>query len=221
MGAKEQTRNRVAIAGQVRNKETQLAIPGVLVQICQETGKFKDWLNLHALQYGDNWESMVNRPDRTLTAIDGCFYFINLPDGFYTLTASLSGTGTRYGSVMREVQVSGDGGKIKLAFVDLALPPTAIKGQITDAEKSPILMAKVQIEGSGESTFSDKDGKYLLMGLQVPKQPSSDRIVKIFAQGYEVGDKSQALKCGETKELNIELTRSKPAATSGKTSNTA
>lgn len=215
MGAKEQTRNRVAIAGQVRDAETKLAIPSALVEISQEDGKFKEWLTLHALQYGDNWKKMVKRPDQTLTASDGCFHFLNLPDGQYKLTVSLPGTGTRYGFDEQEVQVSYDGDRIKPAPVNLALPPTAIKGKITGTENKPVFMAKVQVEGSGESTFSNKNGEYLLMGLQVPKQPSSERIlnVKVFAQGYEVGDGSQTLKRGETKELNIRLTPSNPAAT--------
>jgi hypothetical protein len=166
---------------------------------------------------------MFKRLDRTLTAIDGCFYFINLPDGEYTLTVSLPGTGTRYGFDEQEVQVFHDGDRIKLAPVNLALPPTAIKGKITGTENKPVFMAKVQVEGSGESTFSNKNGEYLLMGLQVPKQPSSARTVKmkVFAHGYEVGDGSETLKRGETKELNIGLTPSKSAATSGKNSNTA
>jgi hypothetical protein len=34
---------------------------------------------------------MVKRPDRTLTAIDGCFGFINFPDGEYTSSVSFPG----------------------------------------------------------------------------------------------------------------------------------
>ncbi|MFB2971826.1 carboxypeptidase-like regulatory domain-containing protein [Aerosakkonema sp. BLCC-F183] len=86
MSAKEQTKNRLAIAGQVIDADTKLAIPGVLVKISQMPDKFKNWLDLHALQYGKNWEKMQQRPDRTLTGIDGYFYFINLPDGDYELT---------------------------------------------------------------------------------------------------------------------------------------
>lgn len=200
---KKQTKNRVAIAGQVRDKETQLPIPGVLVEISQESGKFKNWLTLHKLQYGENWEKMLKRPDRTLTAIDGYFYFINLPDGKYTLTVSLPGTGTRYGSIKQEVQVSHDSDSIKLSFVDVALPPTAIKGQITDSQKElkPVVMAKVQVEGRGESTFSDSKGNYLLNGIEATKTQCA---VKVSAQGYQQASKDIHLKQGEMQALNFE-----------------
>ncbi|MEG3925656.1 MULTISPECIES: carboxypeptidase regulatory-like domain-containing protein [unclassified Microcoleus] len=105
MSAKEQTKNRVAIAGQVIDAKTNLAIAGALVEVGQKQGKFKNWLDLHALQYAKSWEKMVERPDRTLTAIDGCFSFINLPDGEYTdLTIQISAQG--YKPVDRSVKLS-------------------------------------------------------------------------------------------------------------------
>lgn len=105
MSAKEQTKNRVAIAGRVIDAETKLAIPGVLVKITQMPEKFKNWLDLHALQYGKSWEKMVKRPDKTLTAVDGCFCFINLPDGEYTLlTIQVSDRG--YKPVDRSIKLS-------------------------------------------------------------------------------------------------------------------
>ncbi|MEG4166565.1 MULTISPECIES: carboxypeptidase regulatory-like domain-containing protein [unclassified Microcoleus] len=105
MSAKEQTKNRVAIAGQVIDAETEVAIPGVLVEITQMPEKFKNWLDLHALQYGKSWEKIVKRPDKTLTAVDGCFCLINLPDGEYTLlTIQVSAQG--YKPVDRSVKLS-------------------------------------------------------------------------------------------------------------------
>lgn len=95
MVVKEQTRNRVAIAGQVRDAETKLAIPGVLVEIANMPDSFKNWLNLHALQYGKSWQNMVKRLDRTITAIDGCFCFTNLPNGDYELSIYRANTVTR------------------------------------------------------------------------------------------------------------------------------
>jgi hypothetical protein len=105
MSAKEQTKNRVAIAGQVRDAETKLAIPGASVEITKMPERFKNWLDLHALQYGKSWEKMVKRRDKTLTAVDGCFCFINLPDGEYTLlTIQVSAQG--YKPVDRSVKLS-------------------------------------------------------------------------------------------------------------------
>lgn len=128
MGAKEQTKNRVAIAGQLSNAQTGEVIHRARVEITKMPDSFKNWLMLHAMQYGANWEIMVERPDRTQSAIDGHFHFLDLPDGDYTLTASLPGTGTRYGVVEKQVQVSCNGDRIQLAAADIALPPTGIKG---------------------------------------------------------------------------------------------
>ena len=130
MSAKEQTKNRVAIAGQVRDAESKLAIAGALVEVSQKQGKFKNWLDLHALQYAKSWEKMVKRPDKTLTAVDGCFCFINLPDGEYTLSVSIPGTKTSYGKLDKKVTVSSNGNSDKIIVIDL--PPTGIKGQITE-----------------------------------------------------------------------------------------
>ncbi|PSB51015.1 hypothetical protein C7B67_12480 [filamentous cyanobacterium Phorm 6] len=168
MSTKEQTKNRVAIAGQVIDAETKLAIPGALVEITQMPEKFKNWLDLHALQYGKSWEKIVKRPDRTITAIDGCFYFVDFPytDECYTLTVSLPSAGTRYGVANSEaikVVYSNNG---KITWTPIGLPPTAIKGRITDSKNCPLFMAKVQVDGSSESAFSDIDGNYLLHGLE-------------------------------------------------------
>ncbi|MBD1887682.1 hypothetical protein [Microcoleus vaginatus] len=105
MSAKEQTKNRVAIAGRVIDAETKLAIPGALVEITKMPERFKNWLDLHALQYAKSWEKMVERPDQTLTVVDGCFSFINLPEGKYTLlTIHISAQG--YKPVDRSVKSS-------------------------------------------------------------------------------------------------------------------
>src|SRR5919199_5413858 len=202
MEAKEQTKNRVAIAGQLSNAETGQVIHRARVEITKMPDSFKNWLTLRAMQYGANWETMVERPDRTQTAIDGHFHFLDLPDGDYTLTASLPGTGTRYGAVEKEVKVSRNGDRIKLAAADIALPPTGIKGQITNTENKPIVMAKVQVKGTDESTFSDSKGNYLLSGLEVSKVQST---VRFCAQGYQQFYQDIQLSQGDVKPLNIQL----------------
>jgi len=123
MSAKEQTKNRVAITGQIKDAETKLAIPGALVEISQMPEEFKNWLDLQALQYGKSWEKRLKRPDRTITATDGCFYFLDLPDGGYKLTVSLPSAGTRYGVANSEpIQVvDSKNGKINWSDVGLNL----------------------------------------------------------------------------------------------------
>lgn len=204
MGVKEQTRNRVAIAGQLSNAETGQVIHRARVEITKMPDSFKNWLTLRAMQYGANWETMVERPDRTQTTIDGHFHFLDLPDGDYTLTASLPSTGTRYGAVEKKVQVSRNGDRIKLAAADIALPPTGIKGQITNAENQPIVMAKVQVKGTEESTFSDSKGNYLLSGLEVSKVQYT---VRFSAQGYQQCSPNIQLSQGQVKTLDIKYNK--------------
>jgi len=146
---------------------------------------------------------MVKRPDKTLTAMDGCFYFVDLPDTdeCYTLTVSLPSAGTRYGVANSEaikVVYSNNG---KITWTPIGLPPTAIKGRITDSKNCPLFMAKVQVDGSSESAFSDIDGNYLLHGLEVCKPQQKKTVtVKFSARGYEQLSQSVEISQGHILE---------------------
>jgi len=215
MSAKEQTKNRVAIAGQVIDAETKLAIPGVLVEISQIEGKFKNWLDLQALQYGKSWGKILKRPDKTLTAVDGCFCFINLPDGEYKLSVSLPSARTSYGKVDKEVTVASNGNSDKIIVIDL--PPTGIKGKITkfktgevikkaqDSSLKLVVMARIQVEGSGESTFSDKNGEYKLYILMEPQKEQNEKNVKVFVGDQEMYSQSENFERGKMKTLDFQL----------------
>ncbi|NEO37699.1 MAG: carboxypeptidase regulatory-like domain-containing protein [Moorea sp. SIOASIH] len=200
----EAIRHRVAIAGQVKDAQTQQVIPGAVVEIADMPESFKSKIDLLAGLYGDDWEKRVNGPDRTRTRVDGYFYFQDLPDGLYTLTASLAGAGTRYSddptiktippgsdaeSDQTEVQVSSDPetGAIAIPTVNFYFQPTALLGNVTNSDDEAVVMAKVEIEGSGEYTFTDNDGNYLLSSLEGSRNTSSPRqvIVKVVAQGYQ------------------------------------
>jgi hypothetical protein len=196
------TRHQVAIYGRVSDGETGLVIDGAIVEMTAMPEKFENWLALRSLQYGSNWETMRERPDRKRTAVDGYFYFTDLPKGDYTLQASLPNAGTRYN--VKEVSVTvSDGLGQKVS--DIALPPTAIKGQITDTDGS-VAMAKIQIEGSSESALSDGEGIYMLSNLEVPQGDPKDRTVSVSAQGYKSKSQSVELVCGEVQEsINFQL----------------
>lgn len=161
----EIVRHQVAIAGRVTDFQTGKAIAQAQVQI-------------------------VEGPDRTRTAADGHFHFLDLPDGQYTLIASLPGSGSRYGTAQAEATVSRDAeDNITMATADIALPPTTLKGQITDqATGNPVVMVQVQVQGSGERTFSDAQGRYILTGLEAGK-----RTVLVSARGYQPGSKTVLL----------------------------
>ena len=181
----EEVRHQVAIAGTVTDAQTNRVISGVRVEIIEAPEEFESWLALRALQYGAPWATMVERPDRTRTAFDGHFHFLDLPAGDYRLKASLPSSGTRYGEKeVGGVTVSWNGnGKITMATADLSLPPTTVKGSIYDQDRSPVefvAMAEVRVKGSGERTFSDGDGQYILTGLE-----TGPCTIMVSAHGYQ------------------------------------
>ena len=192
MAAFETVRHQVAIAGQVTDARTGRAIGGACVQITIAPQAFRDFLALRALPYGERWETLVERPDRTRTAADGHFHFLDLPDGAYTCTATLPGAGSRYGTVQAGATVLRDAaGNLPMATVNLALPPTSLKGQIADQDTAdPVFMAEVRVQGSGEHAFSNAQGDYLLTGLE-----TGVRTVQVAAQGYQAA--SQAVTLGQ------------------------
>jgi hypothetical protein len=200
-------RRQVAIYGQVSDAQTGLPIQGALVEIGKMPEAFQKWLALRSKQYGTDWDRMSERPDRTRTAVDGHFHFLDLPDGEYTLTASLPGAGTRYGTAQVTVTVSReDGGKIARNSADMALPPTAIKGHIAAANESPVVMAKIQIEGSAELAFSDSKGNYLLSGLEAGKLGAKRTVnVRVSASGCQPEPKSAHISQGEVTVLDWEV----------------
>ena len=115
--------HQVAIAGQVSDAETGQAIAGARVDLTQVPETFQKRLSLQALSYGDRWETLSRRPDRTYTTVDGWFHFIDLPASTYGLTVFLPQAGSRYGPVQKSVIVT-NSGKRSLS-ITIALPPTA------------------------------------------------------------------------------------------------
>jgi hypothetical protein len=174
-------RHAVAIAGRVTDAQTNKALAKAQVQITNAPVEFSEWLGTRARQYGERWDTMEERPDRTRTAPDGHFHFLDLPNGNYTLNVSLPASGSRYGTADKVVGVTREAdGRINIAPADIALPPTTIKGQITNPDNDPILLAEVRVKGSSERTFSDELGNYLLTGVE-----KGERTVMVSAQGYQ------------------------------------
>ena len=179
---------QVAIAGRVLDGGTKQPISGAMVKIIKMPQKFQTILSLKKLQYGAQWEKMSDRADRKITASDGYFYFVDLPEGDYKLKASLPGAGMCYGEKEKAIQVSSAiKDVIPTKIMIIVLKPTGIKGRITDIDspKKPIVNAKVQIQGSRENTLSDQDGNYSLLALDA--SPPGQRIVKLIvsATGYQ------------------------------------
>lgn len=127
------SRHHVAIAGQVSDAETGQVIAGAQVRLTQGPATFQRRLALQALQYGDRWETLARRPDRTYTAVDGFFHFLDLPPSnspsdAYRLTVTVPPVRSRYRTEERTVSVIAPGDRLKpdrLKLLEIALSPTA------------------------------------------------------------------------------------------------
>ncbi len=127
---------QIAIAGKVLEGETETKISGAMVEIIEMPETFRAILSLKALQYGSQWEKMLERPDRKITSSDGYFHLTNLPPGEYVLETSLPTSPTRYHKVRKTVKVSSTvNEKISTTITNIVLSPTGIKGTITDADE--------------------------------------------------------------------------------------
>ncbi|MBD2184314.1 LamG-like jellyroll fold domain-containing protein [Aerosakkonema funiforme] len=203
-------RHQVAIYGQISDAETGLTIQNALVEITQMPETFKQWLILRSQQYGSQWQTLEHRPDRKRTAIDGYFHFLDLPDGEYTLTASLPSAGTCYGTAEIKAIVSRDsqGNYVKTA-ANMTLPPTAIKGKITDSGGVPIALAKIQIARTTDYIFSDSKGNYLFSSLETSKAPLKRTVnIQVSARGFQSASQSAELSQGAMENLNFVLKNS-------------
>lgn len=181
-------RHQVAIAGQVSDRETGQTISNAIVEIVGMPDAFQTKRSLQTLQYGSQWETLVKRCDRATTAIDGFFYFLDLPAGEYTLTASLPGAAARYKIDRATVSVppSDNSSQSKFAVANLTLYPSGVRGTVTDSKGDAIARVNVKILDSGESTVTNDKGEFQLIGLEAPKQEGSKRTVNIVfsAKGY-------------------------------------
>ncbi len=182
MNAWEIISHAVAISGQVTDIQTDNLIAGARIDIINGPSEFLSMVDLQAKSYGRRWQTMQDRPDRKISTGDGHFHFMDLPDGTYTLEAMLPGAGSRYGTVQTIASVSRDSlGQLIMTTVELDLPPTTLRGEITDQSSGdPIVMAQVTINGSNESTYSDDLGDYVLIGLE-----TGSRTLLVSTRGHQ------------------------------------
>lgn len=190
-GTWEIIRHRAAIAGRVTDAGSGGPLPGARIEITAGPPAFTGRLALLAQQHGSRWEAMAERPDRTRAATDGFFRFLDLPAGQYTLSAALPGEGSRYGTVAVQVALTADGeGNIPLETAVLALPATTVKGRVSDQSDTAVQMAEVRVQGSGERTWSDAQGNYVLSGVE-----AGSRKLTIAARGFQ--SKSETVALGQ------------------------
>lgn len=205
MAVWEEIRHQVAIAGRVTEGQTGRAVPGAQVAITSAPAAFTDWLALRALAHGDRWATLRKRPDRTYTAVNGHFHFLDLPAGQYTLTVALAGAGRRYGTTQTTVTVAYDNtGKVTMAVANLTLPPTTVTGRISNqADGVGVPLAAVRVGGSGEQTTSDLQGNYRLTALE-----TGQRTLVVTAQGFQPATQTVTLtQAGVVQTVNLALNK--------------
>jgi hypothetical protein len=117
-------------------------------------------------------------PDVAVTTRDGWFHFDGLPDGKYALDVAVPAAGSRYGAARVSVKVKRGDGPPTPADASAALAPTTVRGRVVDGDGAPVVMAELRVQGSGEKTWSDADGRYRLMALE-----RGTRRVQVTARG--------------------------------------
>jgi hypothetical protein len=80
----EVIRHQVAICGRVVDERGEM-VSGVRVNIVAMPKVFRTQVSAAASAAEKKWNDLDERPDRTVTRVDGVFYFLDLPAGPYTL----------------------------------------------------------------------------------------------------------------------------------------
>lgn len=113
----EIVRRQIAIAGQVMAAGKNTAVPDACIQITAAPEQFTTRVHWQAKLAG-------SQPlDRTTSRGDGSFYFLDLPDGDYTLTTWIPGRLPAYDPVVVESRVRRDAnGRIQTTHLQFALP---------------------------------------------------------------------------------------------------
>ena len=115
----EVIRRQVTIAGRIVDAQNE-PLAGAMITIMARAGKFKAQVENAARTAGAEWEFLKNRPDRTFSRLDGLYFFLDLPEGQYTMSVS----DPRSGKIVEsQVTVSKDKEKSgRITQADFKLP---------------------------------------------------------------------------------------------------
>jgi hypothetical protein len=175
----ELVRHRAAICGYVRDANSGAGISGATV-------------------------ALAGQEARTQTRADGFYYFVDLPDGAYTLQATVPPLGSRYAGVsVAGVTVAGDGAGRPVLDPkgNLALQPTRLSGRVLRAGSlAPIARAEVRLRAGGVKTLSNNLGQYLLSAVEAGTQS-----VQISAPGLVLASQSVTLNAGQNTVVDFTL----------------
>jgi hypothetical protein len=166
VAATETATRRVSIAGRVTDALTGQAIGGAVAVISTAPKGWLGWLAIRKTELASRGLPPSRMPDVAATTRDGWFHFDDLPDGKYAMDVSVPAAGTRYGTARVSVKVKRGDGPPAPADASAALAPTTVSGRVVDADGAALPMAELRVQGSGEKTWSDADGRYRLMALE-------------------------------------------------------
>lgn len=172
-------RHRAAICGYVRDADSGVGISGATVAI-------------------------AGGPSRTQTRAGGFYYFVDLPDGAYTLQAAAPALGSRYAGVsVAGVTTARDGAGRPVLDPkgNLALPPTRLSGRVQrTGTLAPVARAEVRLRAGGVKTLSNNLGQYLFSAVEAGTQT-----VQISAPGFVPASQSVTLNAGQNTVVDFTL----------------
>jgi len=173
-------RHRAAICGYVRDAKSGAGLAGASVDIAA-------------------------RGVTAEAAADGFYYFLDLPDGAYTLHAAVPALGTRYADVtVAAVTVAtGTSGAPSLdPRGNLALSPTRLTGQVkASGSLAPVARAEVRLRAAAVKTLSDAAGQYALSAVEAGEQT-----VQVSASGFAALSQRVTLQAGQEAVADFTLT---------------
>ncbi len=142
---------------------------------------------------------------QTETGADGFYYFLDLPDGLYTLHATALGFGSRYGMATNSgVAVASDsaGRPVFDPKGNLGLPPTRLAGQVQRSDTlAAIAYAEVRLCASNAKTLSNKLGQYAHSAVEAGTQT-----VQVSAPGFATNSQAVTLTAGQETLVDLSIT---------------
>jgi len=190
-----------------RTEIEPLRVAGALVEIMVEEAPRVFQEMIEARKADPTWSREDKRIDRTRSRRDGAFFFIDLPPGdpdeSYRLRVSLPGSGGRYQPVETApvaVQQNPPGSPVQVAWVDVELPVTEIRGRVADQHGAAIAGAKVQLRGETHSARAGEDGLFRLARLRAGNQ-----IVEVSAARFVTFQQKVELRPGQVLTIDVQL----------------